>query len=194
MHRAGLIAELWDVQAFDLAAVQSYANDPAHHAMSAERYASPDRADAIANRLDVMILGAAEVDGRFNVNVTQSGDGRIIGGSGGHADTAEGAKLPIVTTTLTAGGFAKIVDQLTCLTTPGATIGAVVTEAGIAIHPSRPDLERDAKRAGLPVTPIGALQAMAARQATRARTPRGTGRVVAVCEHRDGRRIDDIRA
>lgn len=199
MHRAGLFREIWDVQAFDLAAVASYREDPAHHAMSAARYASPGRADAIADRLDVMILGAAEVDTDFNVNVTRAGDGRIIGGSGGHADTAAGARLPIVTTTLAAGGFAKIVERLTCRTTPGDTIGAVVTEAGIAIHPSRPGLARAARRAGLPVTGIGDLarraRALAARTGGGAAEGERAGgeRIVAVCEYRDGSVIDVIR-
>ncbi len=98
MFEAGLFRGLRDVQAFDLAAVRSYARDAAHLGMSAEAYASPDRADCIAKQLDVMILGAAEIDAAFNVNVTCASDGRIIGGSGGHADTAAGARLPIVTT------------------------------------------------------------------------------------------------
>lgn len=194
MHKAGLFRDIWDVQAFDLEAVQSYANDEAHHAMSAALYASPGRADAIANRLSVMILGAAEVDGNFNVNVTQASDGRIIGGSGGHADTAAGATLPIVTTSLTAGGFAKIVPQLTCLTTPGDTIGAVVTEAGIAIHAARPELTARAKRVCLPVVDIADLMRLAADQATHVAARRNEGRVIATCEYRDGTVIDQIRA
>lgn len=194
MHRDGLFRALWDVQAFDLEAVRSYANDPAHHAMSAALYASPTRPEAIANKLDVMILGAAEIDSAFNVNVTQASDGRIIGGSGGHADTAAGARLPIVTTTLTAGGFPKLVTDLTCKTTPGDTIGAVVTEAGIAIHPSRPDLADKARKAGLPVTTIQDLQQQAARLCPPAPARSDTGRIVAVCEYRDGSVLDVIRA
>lgn len=193
MFHQGLFRRLWDVQAFDLAAVASYRNDPDHRAMSAADYASPDRADAIANRLDVMILGAAEVDTAFNVNVTQASDGRIIGGSGGHCDTAAGAKLPIVTTTLTAGGFAKIVDRLTCQTTPGDTIGAVVTEVGIAIHPSRPDLERQVRKAGLPVLAIETLRDKAQALAPATVRPPADGRIVAICEYRDGSVIDTIR-
>lgn len=194
MFRDGLFRQLWDVQAFDLDAVASYAADADHHAMSAARYASPARADAICDRLDVMILGAAEVDRTFNVNVTCAGDGRIIGGSGGHADTAAGATLPIVTTTLAAGGFAKIVDRLTCRTTPGTTIGAVVTEAGIAIHPSRPELADRARHAGLPLVAIDDL-ARRAGDGTRV-GKRGTGDrpIIAVCEYRDGSVIDVIRA
>ncbi len=193
MFHQGLFRRLWDVQAFDLVAVESYRNDPDHCAMSAADYASPDRADAIANELDVMILGAAEVDTAFNVNVTQASDGRIIGGSGGHSDTAAGAKLPIVTTTLTAGGFPKIVERLICQTTPGNTIGAVVTEAGIAIHPSRPELKKQALKAGLPVLPIESLCDKARDLAPPAPSVVGGGRIVAVCEYRDGTIIDVIR-
>ncbi|SFL69499.1 citrate lyase subunit alpha [Shimia aestuarii] len=190
MLHAGLFRKLWDVQAFDLAAVRSYGEDPAHLPMSAELYASPDRLDSIARQLDVMILGAAEVDADFNVNVTCASDGRIIGGSGGHADTAAGAKLPIVTTTLRAGGHAKLVEALTCLTTPGTTIGAVVTEAGIAIHPTRPDLVERARRAGLPLTSLSELRRMAGETTP---TGRGAGRVIAECEGPNGETIDTIR-
>ena len=194
MYRQGMFRALWDVQAFDRMAVESYRDDPGHMAMSAARYASPARDNAIANRLDVMILGAAEVDLEFNVNVTCASDGRIIGGSGGHADTAAGARLPIVTTTLNAGGFARIVPHLTCRTTPGANIGAVVTEAGMAIHPSRPDLAARARKAGLPVVSIDDLARLASAGATRKPRARPQGRVIAVCEYRDGSVIDVIRA
>lgn len=194
MHHDGLFREIRNVQAFDLEAVQSYARDPHHHAMSAAEYASPARSDAYANQLDVMILGAAEVDHAFNVNVTQASDGRIIGGSGGHADTAAGAKLPIVTTTLTAGGFPKLVTELTCLTTPGDTIAAVVTEEGMAIHPSRPGLAAKARAAGLPVRQIDELISIAAEICPAPQSACDTGRIVAVCEHRDGSVIDVIRA
>jgi citrate lyase subunit alpha/citrate CoA-transferase len=193
MFHQGLFQRLWDVQAFDLVAVASYRDDLDHHAMSAANYASPDRADAIANRLDVMILGAAEVDAAFSVNVTLASDGRIIGGSGGHSDTAVGAKLPIVTTTLTAGGFPKIVERLSCLTTPGDSIGAVVTEVGMAIHPSRPDLEKRARQAGLPVLSIESLRDKANALATPPERLPADGRIVAICEYRDGSVIDEIR-
>ena len=193
MFRDGQFGGLWDVQAFDLEAVASYRDDSDHRAMSASLYASPARPEAIANQLDVMILGAAEVDTDFNVNVTQASDGRIIGGSGGHSDTAAGAKLPIVTTTLTAGGFAKIVKHLTCRTTPGATIGAVVTEAGLAIHPSRPELAARALKAGLPIVQIEDLQRRAAELCPPHRQKVTDGSPVVVCEYRDGTVIGVIR-
>jgi citrate lyase subunit alpha/citrate CoA-transferase len=193
MARSGLFEQLEDVQAFDLAAVASYRLDSFHNAMSAAKYASPGRSDTIASQLDVMILGAAEVDTQFNVNVTQSGTGQIIGGSGGHADTAAKARMPIVTTQLAAGGFAKIVDQLTCLTTPGDTIAAVVTEEGIAIHPSRPDLKRAAIAAGLPVRSLEELRAVARSLGHEPRVTQRTNRIVATCESPKGGVIDRIQ-
>lgn len=193
MFHAGLFRQLWDVQAFDGAAVASYGRDADHLPMSAAKYASPDRADRIAAQLDVMILGAAEVDMAFNVNVTCASDGRIIGGSGGHADTAAGAKLAIVTTPLAAGGFPKLVQRLTCLTTPGTHIGAVVTEAGVAIHPSDPDLEAAARAGGLPVMALDDLRRAAEAKAPPRPSVRGSGRIIAECEAPTGQVIDTLR-
>ncbi|MEM6677507.1 MAG: citrate lyase subunit alpha, partial [Pseudomonadota bacterium] len=157
LHEAGLFRALLDVQCFDLDAVQSLARNPDHQVISAAAYAAPGPRRAVVDRLDAVILGAAEVDRAFNVNVTRAADGRIIGGSGGHADTAAGARLAIVTTRLTARGFAKIVERCGSITTPGGSIDAVVTEAGIAVHPARPELADRARAAGLPLTSIDDL-------------------------------------
>ena len=73
--------------------------------MSASMYANPHNRGAVVNQLDAMILGAAEIDLDFNVNVTTGTSGMIIGGSGGHSDTAAGAKLALVTTRLTGGAL-----------------------------------------------------------------------------------------
>jgi hypothetical protein len=54
-----------------------------------------------------MILGAAEIDLDFNVNVTLGASGLIIGGSSGNSDTAAGAKLALVTTQLAARSHPK---------------------------------------------------------------------------------------
>ncbi len=186
LHWRGLFRELLDVQAFDLAAVQSYRDDPAHHMMSASRYASPARPDAVVDALDVVILGAAEVDLSFNVNVTTGSDGHILGGSGGHADCAAGAKLTIITTALAAKTRAKIVPQARCITTPGGSVDAVVTEAGIAINPARSDLADHARAAGLPVLAIEDLAAMVPPPVAADKS----GRVIGVSQYRDGRVSD----
>lgn len=190
LHRAGLFAALRDVQCFDLEAVESLRRDPGHTAMSASDYASPDRADAVVNALDAVILGAAEVDLDFNVNVTTGSDGRILGGSGGHADCAAGAGLCVIVTRRAARGASRIVDRVACVTTAGGHVDAVVTETGVAVNPARPDLAARARAAGLPLV---RLEAMRAGLPLPPKRPEG-GRVVALCEDRDGQVLDRVRA
>src|SRR4051812_14543284 len=191
----GVFRTLFDVQCFDLKAVESYRRNPAHQAMSASMYANPHNRGAVVNQLDTMILGAAEIDRDFNVNVSTGTDGMIIGGSGGHSDTAAGAKLALVTTQLAGGRYPKIVDRVTTLTTPGETVDAVVTEEGVAVNPRRADLRERLATAGLPVVPIEQLQELAECRTGGPFQPRERerGRVVAVVEYRDGTIIDVVR-
>ena len=193
MFHAGLFRTLFDVQCFDLAAVDSYRQDDAHLAMTASMYANPHNRGAVVNQLDAMILGAAEIDIDFNVNVTTGTDGIIMGGSGGHADTAAGAKLAIVTTRLTAGGYAKVVDRVTTVTTPGETIDVLVTEAGVAVNPRRAELRERLVAAHLPVVTIEELAQRARRAAPPAHPDRRGEQVVAVVEYRDGTVTDVVR-
>ena len=195
MFHEGLFERLYDVQCFDLAAVASYRTDAAHQAMSASLYADPGRRDAVAGRLDVMILGAAEVDTAFNVNVTAVGGGKIIGGAGGHADTAAGAKLTIITTRLSAKDNPKIVRDVECVTTPGATVDVVVTEAGIAVNPLRADLIARFADAGLRLVTIEELANVACERTgwTSEKFQTSGNKVVAVVEYFDGTVTDVIR-
>jgi citrate lyase subunit alpha / citrate CoA-transferase len=194
MFHAGLFRALFDVQCFDLHAVDSYRHDEAHLSMSASMYASPHNRGAVVNQLDAMILGAAEIDVDFNVNVTTGTDGIIMGGSGGHADAAAGAKLAIVTTRLNAGGYAKIVDRVTTVTTPGETIDVVVTEAGVAVHPEREELRERLVGGGVSVVPIEQLRDIARRGATQPAPAARGERIVAVVEYRDGTVTDVVHA
>ncbi len=193
MLEAGLFRALMDVQCFDLAAVASYARNPKHMAMSAAAYAGPHVGGAVVDRLSAVVLGAAEVDLDFNVNVTTRAGGVLIGGSGGHADAAQGAKLTLITTRLTAAGFAKIVPRVTTLTTPGTSVDVVVTEAGLAVNPSREELRERLGHAGLPLLDIKDLERLSAIAASRPIPPRTDGPVIAFSEYRDGTIIDEIR-
>ncbi|MGO4813993.1 citrate lyase subunit alpha [Cupriavidus sp. 2MCAB6] len=195
MLEQGLFRSLLDVQCFDLRAVESFRTNPLHQAMSASMYANPWNKGAVVNRLSAMVLGAAEVDLDFNVNVTTASDGRIIGGSGGHSDTAAGAELAIVTTRLRAGNVPKIVEQVRTVTTPGATIDVVVTEAGIAVNPLRLEVKERLIASGLPVVSIHELQEKACRGLEHYHQP-GTaeGKVVGIVEYRDGTTLDVIRS
>jgi citrate lyase subunit alpha / citrate CoA-transferase len=196
MLEAGLFRNIYDVQCFDLRGVQSYRDDPRHLAMSASMYANPHSRGPLVERLDAMLLGAAEVDLHFNVNVSTGSDGLILGGSGGHADTAAGAELAIVTTRLASSAGPKIVERVGCITTPGETIDAVVTEVGIAVHPRREDLRDRLCTAGIEVLSIEQMyskaSALSADHPSPAR-PDGGGRIVGVVEYRDGSIIDVIR-
>jgi len=194
MLHAGLFRALFDVQCFDLFAVDSYRRDEAHLGMSASMYANPHNRGAVVNQLDAMILGAAEIDVDFNVNVTTGTDGIIMGGSGGHADTAAGAKLAIVTTRLNAGGYAKVVDRVTTVTTPGETVDVLVTEAGVAVHPEREELCDRLITGGVHVVPIEVLKDMAAKGAAQPKPAVRDERIVAVVEYRDGTVTDVVRA
>lgn len=194
MLEAGLFRTLFDVQCFDLKAVQSYRHNPCHQAMSASMYANPHVRGAVVDQLDVMILGATEIDLEFNVNVTTGSDGMIMGGSGGHADTAAGAKLAIVTTKLNAGGYAKITDRVTTVTTPGATVDVLVTDEGVAVNPLRIDLIDRLQASGIELLSIGELKELAEARATTApQRPPDAARIVAVVRYRDGTLIDVVR-
>ena len=96
MLNAGCFRSLMDVQCFDLKAVESIRTNPAHQEISALHYASPGAASAVVDSLDVVILGATEIDTDFNVNVHTDSRGAIMGGSGGHSDTAAGATLSMI--------------------------------------------------------------------------------------------------
>ena len=97
MLEEGLLDHLMDVQCFDLDAVRSFRDNKKHIPMSASKYANPDD-DPVVNKLDFVILGATEIDLDFNVNVITSSHNEIMGGSGGHSDTAHGAFITIITT------------------------------------------------------------------------------------------------
>ena len=126
--------------------------------MTAAMYANPLNRGAVVNQLDAMILGATEIDVDFNVNVTTGTNGFIMGGSGGHADAAAGAKLAIVTTRLNAAGYAKVVDRVGTVTTPGGTGDVLGTEEGVAVNPRREELGDQVVSAGLRVIPSNGLR------------------------------------
>ena len=137
MYQHNLFKKLYDVQSFDLNAVKSYQNNKNHLLMDASTYANPFYKNNIANKLDVVILGATEIDLNFNVNVTTTSTHKLIGGSGGHSDTAYGAKLTIITTNLVKSRIPSIRKHIEVISTPGETIDAIVTERGIAINPKK---------------------------------------------------------
>lgn len=193
MFREGLFRNLFDVQCFDLKAVESYASSHKHMRMSASMYGNPHNKGALVNNLDIVILGATEIDTNFNVNVTTASDGTIMGGSGGHSDTAAGAKLSIIVTKLTKARLPIIKDEVTTVTTPGESIDVIVTERGIAINPRRQDLIEKLKATNLPVMTIEELKEVAEKITGTPKAIDLSEEVVAVVEYRDGTVIDVVK-
>jgi citrate lyase subunit alpha/citrate CoA-transferase len=143
--------------------------------------------------LDCVLLGATEIDTEFNVNVVTGSDGSIRGGSGGHSDTAAGARLTIIVAELVRGRFPIILDRVCTVTTPGETVDVLVTDRGVAVNPRRKDLLDRLKEAGLPVKDIHDLKRMAERMAGVPPALSSGGKVVAIVEYRDGTVIDVVR-
>lgn len=193
MLEEGLFNELYDVQCFDLGAVASMVKNLNHKKMDSNDYANINNKDNIASGLDVVILGASEMDLDYNVNVTTGSDGIILGGSGGHADTAAGAKLSIIVSKLVNARISCLVDRVTTVTTPGETIDVLVTERGIAINPRNAELIEKLKReTKLEILPIEELKQIADELTGVPNTRSHSEDIVAVSEYRDGTIVDVI--
>jgi len=193
MLEEGLFRALFDTQCFDLEAIASAGRNENHIAISGSQYANPHNRGSIVNNLDVVILGATEIDTDFNVNVITGSNGVIMGASGGHSDCAAGSKLAIIVANLTRKSFCVVRDKVTTVTTPGDTVDAFVTEHGIAINPRRQDLLEAVKDAGLPLVDIHELKALG-ESLVGEQTPADlTDKIIAVVEYRDGTVMDVVK-
>ncbi|MCK5387703.1 MAG: citrate lyase subunit alpha [Candidatus Izimaplasma sp.] len=161
MLEEGLVEKLYDVQCFDLEAIESLKRNKMHLPISASRYANPANKDQVIKDLDIVILGATEIDYNFNVNVTTDSHQTLIGGSGGHSDTASESKVCVIVSPLIKGRIPVIKDRVTTITTLGKNIDCLVTERGIAINPLRKDLIKKLKNTKLKIYPIQELASIA---------------------------------
>lgn len=192
MKSRGLFDRIYDVQCFDLKSAEDIKNDPRHITMSAEKYASPYK-DAIVNSLDFVILGATELDTDFNVNVTTGHDGVIMGGSGGHQDTAYGAKVSIIVSKLFQSRIPLIVDRVGVISTPGSTVDVLVTERGVAVNENRKDIIEALKAHDIEVMTIKELKELSDSLTGVPEKKRDESkRVIGYMEYRDGQVLDKI--
>ncbi|MBQ1564703.1 MAG: citrate lyase subunit alpha [Clostridia bacterium] len=194
MLNEGCFDALMDVQCFDLKAVESIRSNPKHCEISATQYASPFAKSAVVDSLDVVILGATQIDTDFNINVHTDSNGSIMGGSGGHSDTAAGAKLSMIIAPLSRARLPIVTDRVTCISTPGSTIDVLVTQKGVAVNPKDRELAQRLKDAGIRVVDIHALKEIAERTSGVPEKPRLGEKIVADVIYRDGTVIDRIRA
>jgi len=183
MLERGCFRTLLDAQTLSRAGIESLRNNPNHQEVSGSRYASPfDKSCIVDNHLDVVVLGATEIDTSFNVNVHTDSDGYIMSGSGGNEDTACGSKLSIFVAPLLRARTPVITDKVLAISTPGKYVDVVITQHGIAVNTKygkNKELEAALKRAGLPVVDIEWLQQLAVSIAGTPDRPQFGDRVIA---------------
>lgn len=189
----GLVRNIVDAQAFDLASIESIKTNPHHYEISTSEYANPMNKGAFVNRLDFVILGALEVDVNFNVNVVTGSDGIVRGAPGGHPDTAAGARCAIVVAPLMRSRIPTICDRVVTVVTPGEDVDIVVTDYGIAINPRRQDLIEAYRGSDLPLCTIEQLRDIACSIVGAPQPIRFGDRIVGIVEARDGTIMDVIR-
>ena len=195
MLHSGCFSAIQDVQCFDLKAVESLRKDPDHFEITASQYCSPTAKSSAASNLDVVVLGATEIDTKFNVNVHTDSNGYIIGGSGGHTDVAEEAKLTIVAAPLSRARISVVVDKVMCLSTPGDSIDLFVTQYGVAVNPKNADLKEKLERSNLPVLDIHDMRKMAIKlNGAASRIIRNHNKIVGHVLNRDKNDLDIIYA
>jgi len=175
----------------------SLGRNPAHREMSASEYASPDRPDCVASRLDVMVLSATEIDQEFNVNSITGTDGRILGALGGAPDTAEGARLTMVVLPTVRGIFQTLHRHVRTVCTPGSSVDVLVTERGICVNPARGDVQKALFDGGVDTTAVGELMGQVydnEGEPDHGETGAMGSRTVAVVESRYGGILDTIHS
>ncbi|MCU4176556.1 citrate lyase subunit alpha [Carboxylicivirga sp. N1Y90] len=193
MLNEGLFRSIFDVQSFDAAVSTSLMDNPYHIEIPAGLYANPFNCGCMTNKLDIVVLGALEIDTDFNVNVITGSEGYVRGASGGHCDTASGANLTVVVCPSFRGRIPIVKDKVHTIVTPGESIDVLVTERGICVNPKRPELRENLIKAGIAVKDIKELATEVEKITGKAKPIENTDRIVGVVEYRDGSIIDVIR-
>jgi citrate lyase subunit alpha/citrate CoA-transferase len=132
-------------------------DDPRHVATSPFTSYNYHGKGNFASMVDLVVLGATEVDCDFNANVVSHSDGYLLHGIGGWQDCLF-AGCTILAVPSFRDRIPVIVDRVTTLCGPGQLIDVVVTERGIAINPGRKDLLQAVARSGLPVRDLQDIQ------------------------------------
>lgn len=192
MLEEGTMEHIMDAQAFDLDAVASINKNKNHHqypVFNAYNYHSKGN---LTSMMDIMILGATEVDVNFNGNVATHSDGYLLHGIGGWQNCLH-AKNVILPIPLFRDRIPVIKDEVTTICGPGEMIDIIVTERGIAINPKRKDLIEKMKDSKLPIKTIKELKAEAEAICGPSQKPQLSDEIVAAIKWVDGTVIDVVR-
>ncbi len=192
MLEEGLVEYILDGQTFDMEGIRSMRENPNHVWTSPFTSYNYHGKGNFASLVDVVVLGATEVDVNFNANVVSHSDGYLLHGIGGWQNTLFG-KTTILPIPLFRDRIPIIRDEVTTLCAPGEMIDVIVTERGIAINPLRKDLIEKATGSGLPIKTITQLKKEAEEICGVPDKPKLSDEIVAVIKWVDGTIIDSVR-
>ncbi len=194
MLEEGLTPFILDGQTFDLEGVRSMRDNLGHLNTSPFTSYNYHGKGNFASMVDVVILGATEVDVDFNANVVTHTDGRLLHGIGGWQNCLE-ARCTILAVPSFRNRVPVILDSVTTLCGPGELIDVVATERGLCINPRRRDLLEALSGSDLPLLEIGQLKAEVERICGGAPAVRErSGKVVAAIQWVDGTTIDCVHS
>jgi citrate lyase subunit alpha / citrate CoA-transferase len=188
----GLVDYILDGQTFDLEGVRSMRENPNHVDTSPFTSYNYHSKGNFASWVDVVILGATEVDVHFNGNVVTHSDGYLLHGIGGWQNCLF-SKTVILPIPLFRDRIPVIRDEVTTICGPGELIDVIVTERGLAINPRRKDLIEATKDSGLPIKTIHELKDEAERICGVPQPPQFTDKIIAAIKWVDGTVIDVVR-
>ncbi len=192
MLEQGLTDFILDGQTFDLEGVRSMRENPRHVNTSPFTSYNFHSKGNFASLVDVVVLGATEVDVNFNANVVTHSDGRLLHGIGGWQNCLF-SKCTILPIPSFRDRIPVIVDEVTTVCGPGELIDVIVTERGIAINPKRQDLIEATKRSSLPIRTIKELQGEVDEIiGGKPEKPKLSNKVVAVVKWVDGTILDSV--
>lgn len=191
MLEEGLTKFILDGQTFDLEGVRSMRENWNHVNTSPFTSYNYHGKGNFASMVEVVILGATEIDVNFNANVVTHSDGILLHGIGGWQNTLFG-KTVILPVPLFRDRIPVIIDDVCTLCGPGELIDVIVTERGIAINPLRKDLLEKTRNSKLPICSIQELKQEAERYCGVPEKPRFGDEIVAIVKWVDGTVIDTI--
>jgi len=192
MLEDGLVDYILDGQTFDLDGVRSMRENPQHVNTSPFTSYNYHGKGNFASMLDVVILGATEVDVNFNGNVVTHSDGYLLHGMGGWQNCLFG-KTVILPIPLFRDRIPVIRNEVTTICGPGELIDVIVTERGIAINPRRTDLIAAVADSDLPIKTINELKDEAERICGIPQAIEFEDKIIAAIKWVDGTVIDIVR-
>ncbi|MBT3174122.1 MAG: citrate lyase subunit alpha [Lentimicrobiaceae bacterium] len=188
----GLVEYILDGQTFDLEGVRSMRENPNHVNTSPFTSYNFHSKGNFAQLVDIVVLGATEIDVDFNANVVTHSDGYLLHGIGGWQNCLA-AKTTIMPIPLFRDRIPVIRDRVTTLCAPGELIDVIVTERGIAINPLRKDLIQKARVSGIELKTIYQLKEEAEKICGVPEEVKLSDEIVSVIKWVDGTVIDSVK-